>query len=244
MVELVTIIASVLGSFVGGLCGIGNYMLIIPLMSLVLPIQTVILACCLSGPFLCILLFLKYRQFCRWRSLMPMLLGAMPGTLTGVWIIKVVAGEVLQLLMGVVLMAFLLWQLKGKTSRGREKAALGGIAGYFAGLLGASISVGGPPVAAYGLYSGWGPQAFLGTLGTFYLVRSAMACATQASAGLYGADILHLALFMVPSCLVGTALTFPVIKRVNVTTFRAIVMGVILVAALSCLWNARVLFSQ
>ncbi len=244
--ELITVLASVAGAFVGGLCGLGSYMLIIPAMSLALPIQTVILTCCLSGPFLTVLLFWKYRRQCRWGSLAPMLAGALPGTLCGVWVITVVRESILQLLLGVVLLIFLYWQLKGRTQcdrgAGKESWQMGGISGYFAGLLGASISVGGPSVAAYGLYCGWSPQAFLGTTGAFFLVRSIMATATQGLAGLYTSDIVHLALFMVPSCLLGTALSFPVVKRINVGTFRILVRIVILMAACSCLWHARELY--
>ena len=242
LAETVTIFASFLGSFVGALCGIGGYMVIIPIMALVLPIHTVILTCCLSGPFMCLLLCLRYGKHCRWRSLLPMLAGVVPGTFAGVWIISVVQGAVLQLLLGFVLLGFLVWQQYGQGAQGHESWQLGGFSGFVAGLLGASVSVDGPPVGAYGLYVGWAPQAFLGTLGPFYFCRSLFACVVQATAGLYTAEIVHLAMFGIVGGFVGTMLTFPLVKRVNVATFRMAVKGVILVAALSCLWHARSLF--
>ena len=245
--ELVTIVASVAGAFVGGVCGLGSYMLIIPLMALFFPAHNVILASCLTAPVLSSMLFWRYRCHCRWRSLVPMLAGAVPGTLCGVWIIAVVSSAVLQLLLGLMLLAFLYWQQVGKArccaKQGQESWPMGGLAGYFGALIGASLSMGGPAVAAYGLYAGWAPQAFLATTSTFFLVRSLMIALTQSLAGLYSAEVVHLALYMIPSCLLGTALSFPVIKRINVATFRALVKIIILLAACSCLLRARELFA-
>ena len=240
--ESVILLASFLGSFVGGLCGIGGYMIIIPIVALVLPIQTTILICCVAGPVMASMLCLRYGRHCRWRSLVPMLAGVVPGTFVGVWIISVVQGAVLQLLLGLVLLGFLLWQRIGHGAQGRESWQLGGASGFAAGLLGASVSVDGPPVGAYGLYVGWAPQTFLGTLGMFYFTRSLFAFGVQAMAGLYTAEILWFAVFGIVGGIVGTIATFPLVKRVNVAMFRMAVMAVIFVAALSCLWHARVLF--
>ncbi len=240
--ETITILASFLGSFVGSLCGIGGYMVIIPIMALVLPIQTTILICCLAGPVMSLLLCLRYGRHCRWRSLAPMLTGVIPGTFAGVWIITVVQGSILQLMLAFVLLAFLLWQKLGNAAQGKESWQLGSVAGFTSGLLGASVSVDGPPVGAYGLYVGWAPQAFLGTMGFFYFFRSLFACVVQAYAGLYTYEIMWLSLFAIVGGLVGTLLTFPLVNRVNLATFRALVKGVILMAALSCLWHARELF--
>ena len=231
----------------GGVCGLGSYMVIIPVMALFFPVHDVILACCLTAPVLSFMMSWQYRSHCRWRSLVPMLAGAVPGTLCGVWIIAVVSSAVLQMLLGLMLLAFLYWQQVGKArcsaGGGHETWQLGGLAGYFGALIGASLSMGGPAVAAYGLYVGWAPQAFLGTTCTFFLLRSLMIALTQSLAGLYSADVVHLVLYMIPSCLLGTALSFPVVKRINVATFRALVKIIILLAACSCLWRARELFA-
>ena len=242
MTETVIFLASFLGSFVGGLCGIGGYMVIIPIVAQVLPIQTTILVCCVAGPVMCSMLCLRYGKHCRWRSLAPLLGGVVPGTFAGVWIISVVPGAALQLLLALVLLGFLLWQRIGHGTRGRESWQLGGVAGFTSGLLGASVSVDGPPVGAYGLYVGWAPQAFLGTMGMFYFSRSLFAFGVQAMAGLYTAEILWFAVFGIVGGMVGTIATFPLVKRINVVMFRKAVMAVIFVAALSCLWHARSLF--
>lgn len=140
------------------------------------------------------------------------------------------------------MLAFLAWQQWGRLSRGHESWQLGGFTGFISGILGTSISVDGAPVGAYALYAGWEPRSFLGTLSAYYFFRGVISCAAQATAGLYDADIAHVAVYVLAGCIFGTLLSFPVINRCNVATFRNIVKAVLLFAALSSLWNARSLF--
>lgn len=233
-----TAVACFLGSLIGGLCAIGGYMIIIPVMALFVPVRTAILVCCLAGPFLSGMLLLHYRKDVSLRAIAPMLAGALPGILAGVQIIRLVPGGILQLILGLTLCGFLLWQCFGGGARGRDSMPLGCAAGFASGLLGASVSVSGPPVGAYGLYASWSRQAFLGNLGAFYFIHAVGTCVAQAAAGLYSEDVVILAAWGVPAGILGTLLTFPLVKRINVAQFRRLVMGIILAAALSSLHHA------
>ena len=240
--EIAVVLICTVTTFVSGLCGVGGFMLSIPVMALFFPFRTVVLACAMAGPCLSLLLLARYVRHCRWRSLVPMLMGAVPGAAVGVWIIATVDGAVLQLILGLVMLVFLAWQQWGKRSQGGESWRLGGLAGFISGILGTSISVDGAPVGAYGLYVGWGPFAFLGTLSSYYFLRGVLSFTAQASAGLYNAEIAHVAMYVLLGSITGTLLSFPVLNRCNVTIFRSIVKIVLLFAALFSLWNARGLF--
>lgn len=95
LAELVVVLICIGASFIAGLCGMGAFMISIPVMAMVLPIHTAVLACSMAGPGLSLMLFVRYGRHCRWRSLLPMLIGAVPGALVGVLIIAAVEGRVL-----------------------------------------------------------------------------------------------------------------------------------------------------
>lgn len=223
------------GAFVGGLCALGTAMVAVPVIALFLPVKTDILIACIQAPALSGLLFLLNWRHCRWKSLIPMVAGIVPGAVAGLWTIQAVPGVWLELAIGILLAFFLCWQQFGRTVPGRESWALGIGAGALSGFLGTSISFEGPPVGAYGLYAGWPPREFLGTLGAFYFARAAAGFALQWKAGLYTPEVLHYGLWALPFSLAGTLLAFPVVRAIRIGAFRIILKCVILAGAAGCL---------
>ncbi len=227
------------GGFVSGLTGIGGAMVAVPAAALVLPMHVVIpLSCILNAAMDGSLAFMHFRH-CRVKALWPLLLGALPGSFAGLYILQMVSDAVLQGAVGVLLVVYVLWQRVAKAGSKKEDSwILGGTAGFGAGLLGTAISFDGPPAGAYALYRGWSPREVLGTLGVFFLVRSLFTCLLQAQAGFYTPQVLGYAMYGIPACMLGAVCAFPVVKRIRVELFRRALMAVIVVAGLVCLWQA------
>lgn len=142
-------------------------MMAVPVISFFVPIKTDILITCIIAPFTSLLLVLLHLRFCRWHSLFPLFLGIVPGVAAGLYVLCFVPAWVLEIMVGVMLLFFMAWQQFGSLKSGRESWGLGTFAGGAAGFLGTSISVDGPPVAAYALYVGWRQRPLLATLGVF-----------------------------------------------------------------------------
>lgn len=62
-----------------------------------------------------------------------------------------------------------------------------------------------------------------------------MTCALQASADLYTPALLDYVMYGVPATILGTFCAFPVVKHINVETFRRVLMAVIVLAGVVCL---------
>lgn len=227
------------GGFVSGLTGIGGAMVAVPAAALVLPMHVVIpLSCILNAAMDGSLACMHFRH-CRVKALWPLLVGALPGSFAGLYILQMVSDAVLQGAVGVLLVFYVLWQRVARAgSRKEDSWILGGTAGFGAGLLGTAISFDGPPAGAYALYRGWSPREVLGTLGVFFLVRSLFTCLLQAQAGFYTPQVLGYAMYGIPACMLGAVCAFPVVKRIRVELFRRALMAVIAVAGLVCLWQA------
>ena len=227
------------GGFVSGVTGIGGAMVAVPVAALFIPMHEVIpLSCILNAAMDGSLAFLYFR-YCRVPALWPLLLGALPGSVAGLALLQMLPEAVLQGTVGLLLIFYVRWQRTARAGeRKKDSWLVGSAAGFGAGLLGTATSFDGPPAGAYALYRGWDPREVLGTLGIFFLIRSLFACALQANAGLYTAEVVHYAVYGIPACVLGAVCAFPVVKRIRVDLFRRALMIVIALAGLVCLWKA------
>lgn len=227
------------GGFVSGVSGIGGAMVAVPFAELFIPIQKVIVLSCILNLAMDGMLAVMHRRFCRIKALWPLLAGAIPGSIAGLFILKMMPEAMLRGGVGVLLLLFIFWKALFKPKKaGGESWPLGCLAGCAAGTLGTAISFDGPPAGAYGLYAGWPARVYLGTLGVFFVLRGLFACGLQASAGFYSPEVIHYAVYGFPATMLGALCSFPVVKRCKPESFQRVVKLVIALAALVCLVRA------
>jgi uncharacterized membrane protein YfcA len=106
-----------------------------------------------------------------WRTLAPMLLAALPGLALGAVALTQLSKAVLQVTVGVAVIAAAGWQLRQR--RGARVRRLGGAAGLAAGFasgaLTTSISVSGPPLVLWLEAHGVRPEEFRASLAASFL---------------------------------------------------------------------------
>lgn len=181
MTEICVFLAWIAGGFVSGVSGIGGAMVAFPFLAMLLPVHEAIALTCIVNMVMDICLASLHFRFCRVSALWPMLLASVPGSFTGLYILQICSGPVLQGAVGLLLVYYVYWQ---KTFRARgsiaHPRALGAVAGFGSGLLGTAIAFDGPPVGAYGLCMGWEPRVLLGTLGVFFVLRATVTLVCRA----------------------------------------------------------------
>lgn len=225
-----------IGGFVSGVSGIGGAMVAVPVAALFIPMHELIPLSCILNLVMDGCIAAMHFRHCRISALGPMLVGSFPGAFAGLLILQFVSGDVLQGAVGAMLLYYVYWQHTFRVERPHaESWPRGGAAGFGAGLLGTAISFDGPPVGAYGLYSGWSPRVFLGTLGVFFVVRASFTCALQAGAGLYTPPVLEYATYGVPATALGTLCAFPVARHIDQDQFKRVLLVVIVLAGLMCI---------
>lgn len=239
-ITLIVCLTWFVGGFVSGVSGIGGAMVALPVVAMFLPMHETIVLTCLLNVIMDGCIAAMHFRHCRFSSFWPMMLGAIPGSVLGLYVLKLFPGEVLQVGVGLMLLFFVYWQRCSRIQARGESRPLGCAAGFGAGLLGTSISFDGPPIAAYGLYAGWEPRVYLGTLGVFFVIRGLITCALQAGAGFYSSEVVHYALYAAPAVMLGTLCSFPVVRHIRVEIFRRVLMGIIACAAVVCLLRSFV----
>lgn len=230
-----------IGGIVSGVSGIGGTMIAVPIAAIFIPIQEIIPLACILNVVMDGCIATMHFRHCRITALWPLLAGSLPGAIVGIYILQHVPSAILQGTVGALLLYYVYWQHTFRVEKHHNESwSRGSAAGFGAGLLGTAISFDGPPIGAYGLYVGWPPRAFLGTIGVFFVIRASLTCMLQASARLYTPAVLEYALYGIPATALGTLLAFPITKHINQQSFRQILIAVIAVAGLACL--ARSLF--
>jgi len=224
------------GGFVSGVSGIGGALVAVPFAAMFIPMHELIPLSCLLNLIMDGCIACMHFRHCRVSAMWPMIVGSLPGSIIGLFILQFVSGSILQGAVGALLLYYVYWQHTFRVDETHSESwTYGGAAGFGAGLLGTAISFDGPPVGAYGLYVGWSPRAFLGTLGVFFVIRSTITCGLQAGAGLYTPAVIEYAMYGIPATIIGTLCAFPVVKHINLDTFRKVLMGVIVLAGTVCL---------
>ncbi len=233
------IFAWFLAGFVNGIGGMGAAMVAVPIITGIMPSEMLTPVACIIVFFISCHMTWNFRQGCLYSSLKQMLIGMVPGSLVGLGMLILIPTYSMQLLTGIVMLAFVLWQFTRKMNTIQRPETLGKsmATGFTSGVLNTSISFGMPPIGVYALYLGWTPLQTVGTTNVFSIFAYLFACATQASAGLYTQEVLIWAAYGVPASMLGIALSMPLARRINAATFKRVLLLVIAAGGLTCLWR-------
>lgn len=107
-------------------------------------------------------------QHVDWHALAPMLIAAVPGLALGAVALTQLSKEVLQVAVGVAVIAAAAWQLRAPQPRVAPAAAWA--AGFASGALTTSISVSGPPLVLWLTARGVRPEEFRASLAASFLM--------------------------------------------------------------------------
>ncbi len=218
-VSLLTLAAVALGAVIQGSLGFGMAMIAAPILLLLDPRLV-------PGPLLCAVLCVTVLMTRReWRHIAPSAIawagvGGVPGSLIGAWATVAVAADVLGNALGVMIISAVIMSALGHRLRPSPVALIA--AGAVSGVMGAVLSMGGPPLAL--LYQDQPGGELRGTLAGYFTFAALVALGALVVVGNFGWSELYLALPLVPSALAGYALSGWVAPRLNKSAARRAVL--------------------
>jgi uncharacterized protein len=190
--------AILVGALVQGSIGFGLNLLTAPVIAILnphaLPATLVILALPLSATTA-----LRERHAVDTRPLRWMLYGALPGTLAGLVIVRLVSGDELAVVVGAIALVGVALSVVTPPIRIDAHSAVA--AGLVSQTFGTAASVGGPPVAL--LYQHHGGPVIRSTLGSFFALTGVLSLAGLAAVGKVAGWQVLLAVALVPAMLTG-----------------------------------------
>lgn len=219
-----------LAGFTQGLSGFGSILLALPLLTLFLDIKTVIPLAALHGLLTTSILFIQLRRSLDWKKILPLFVGSIPGIPLGVYYLKHMNTDVIQLTMGMILVSYALFNLTFRPVMWELKTAGASVTGFLAGCLGGALGAAGPPVIVYTSLQPWTKDMIKATLQGFYLASGLVVVALHALNGLTTMPVLRYFLISVPALILGTYVGSFFYGRINDQTYKKVML--ILIAVL------------
>jgi uncharacterized membrane protein YfcA len=236
MVAVVVVFAAILRAFTGFGFGLAAVPVFALLMS---PEEAVVLSVSLTLA-VSLLTVKTYWGKAPLRPMASMLALAVVGTVIGAALLTVISPREFRLWIGsaVILACFALGYYR--PGRYQPGAALGGLAGFGAGLLNGAFAIPGPPVIIYTMATEPDPARSRAFLLTFFLFMAAAGLLTYAAAGFVTAASPLYFLLAFPAMFIGDKLGYRLFQRYGTAGYRRVavillfVMGVAITA--EALW--------
>jgi uncharacterized protein len=226
---LLAAVAALTGAAVQSAAGFGFALVLSPALFAVMEPAEAVTALLLLGVALN-LLVLGEAHHARWRLVAPILAAALPGLVVGALLLSALSKEVLQVGVGLAVVAAAGWQLRHASAARRVPGA---VAGLVSGALTTSISVNGPPLVLWLEAQRLRPEELRATLAALFLalnvVGAAILVATNSDATLDGARLALLLALVVAGYGLG-ALAF---RRLNGEHFSTIVLALVICTGLA-----------
>ena len=224
-------VAALVGAFVQSASGMGFALVLSPAVFAVMePVEAVTTLLVLGLALNLLVLFEGGRgQHVDWRRAAPVLVAALPGLIAGAVLLTRLSKDVLQVAVGVAVIAAAGWQLERRRRRIHPRLApgAGAAAGFVSGLLTTSISISGPPIALWLEARGARPEEFRATLAGSFLVLNlaggAVVVAGEGSGSVEVATVLPLLGLVVAGYALG-ALAF---RRIDGDRFFTLVLALV-----------------
>lgn len=187
-----------LGSFVQTAIGFGLAIVAAPLLFLVSP-DYVPAPICLVALFISILNAMKHRSNIEIGGLKMALIGRVPGSIAGGFLLVMVSTDALALWLGLlVLFAVVVSLLPFRIEPTPTRM---GVAGFFSGFFGTSSAIGGPPMAL--LLQHQEANQLRGNLSAFFVFSSIISLMIQLPAGFLTVHHLWITIPLIPAAWVG-----------------------------------------
>jgi uncharacterized membrane protein YfcA len=193
-----------LAGFIQGLSGFGSVLLSLPLLILFLDVKTAIPLVALVALALTVLLIIQLRQHLEWRRVYPLLAGTLFGVPVGVFLLKRLDTNLIQIVIGSVLIGYVLYGLTFRKSMQGIRERWAYLYGFLAGCLGGALSASGPPVIIYTSLQPWSKDQIKVTLQGYFLVSGLIVVFFQAANGLTTWTVIKFFVLSLPAVVVGT----------------------------------------
>ncbi len=225
----------VIGALSNGIAGVGCAMIALPIVSSFMPPQLLVPTSVVLTMLISVLVAWQYREYIRYKELFPMFLAAIPGSFVGLLILLQIPVEILQLVAGLLILLFVVWRIIPHKERKPKNSILYALFfGFISGLLNASISFAGAPVAIYAILVGWEKEVSLANLNAFGAIACIVAMAMHVTSGLYTSQMLSYLGVGILAVLIGVVMAKPLAQRIDKNLFTKILLTF---AALTCIWR-------
>lgn len=230
------LIINLFASFYQGITGFGSALIASPLSLLVLDKFTVVSSLTTIGLVLNAFLFWKIKQRINFELLIPLCLASAFGMPFGIWILKTVPINLIQIIAGSLAILFTLIIFFSKISLSKTKF-LTIAAGLFSGLLQTSISMTGPPVVILLAGIGIEKNQMRKTLAAFFLWMNIISLPFFIFSEIITPQRVSFGLYAIPFVFLGAYLGDKVVEKIPHKAFRLLALATVCLTSLLTIYS-------
>jgi len=226
----VLVVSIIFGStLIRAAVGFGNALVAMPLLILVIGSDSATPLVALLGLVTAVLMLIREWRQIDLRAAWQLVLSTLVGIPLGLYFLNAAPEVVIRWVLGLVLIAFGLYNLLGPRLPRVRGPWVTLIFGLWAGVLGGAYNSNGPPVVIYGVMRDWKPEQFRATLQGYFLVTGVAITLVHGLAGMWTAYVLRLFVFSLPAVLGAVLLGGWGADRIPEHRFQALVYGFLVV---------------
>lgn len=210
--------------FIKGLSGFASLLVALPLLTIIIDIKTVVPFANMLAVYASIFLLIGLFKHLSWRDLFPILAGFSPGILIGVFFLKTLNKDILQLILGGVLIFYSTYSLFFETSLSIMKKIWAYFFGFISGILRGVIGAGGPPIIIYTSLQPWTKDKVKATMQGYLIFSGPMTLLFHACAGLVTGTVLKYFFISLPIFALGTYIGSYLYGTISEKSYKKIIL--------------------
>ncbi|MCJ7715338.1 MAG: sulfite exporter TauE/SafE family protein, partial [Anaerolineales bacterium] len=185
-------------TFIRSALGFGDALIAMPLLALVVGIQTATPLVAMGASTIAFTILLKSWRKVEIKAAWRLVLATWIGIPLGILFLKAAPEILVKSLLGILLMGFGAYNLfvPDLPKLLSEKWAF--VTGLIAGILGGAYNTNGPPVVIYGILRRWDPEKFRATLQGYFLPTGLAILITHGIAGMWTSRVVSLYVYSIP----------------------------------------------
>ena len=208
--------------------GFGDVLVSVPILVLVVDPRLVIPLMGLVGATNALLLLLRERTAVQWKPVRFLLMASVVGVPIGAWLLTWVDARSINLALGVTLIMFCGWSLRGRSMPRLTSPMWAFPFGFGAGLMGGAVTATGPPIVVYSTTQEWKPEERRATMQGFFLPNGLFVLVSHFVADLWTPQVLHTYALTIPVCICALPVGAALASRWSQARFERLTLIVLL----------------
>lgn len=231
-------IASFLAWFGGGVVGVvtgfGCGLFAVPFMLLCVEPEIVMPVSIVLCAVVMMLILVKFWPYIGWRDFWMCSLVAVPGAFLGVWLLRAMPVELLELAFGVFLVCAVVIEIyRRRVLANKTPFVHNGVEvflAFLAGVINGVCGMGGPALGLYASLAHWDKDMARGTFGLFFGCNLFLCVGILWLQGMLGPRELELAAWAIPGGILGTFAGIPLAGRIPQKAFMRLLLLLIFIS--------------
>jgi uncharacterized membrane protein YfcA len=216
-------------TFVRSAVGFGDALLAMPLLGLIMSLQSASPIVAFTGFTISLIILLSDPKSVDFNSAWRLILSTIIGVPFGLLLLNYAPERLVKVLLGLLLILYGIGNLVTPKMHHLHDEKYAFIFGFVAGILGGAYNTNGPPIVIYGTLRRWAPDYFRATMQCYFLFSGIATIAGHGLVGLWTPLVWNLFLWSLPSIFLGIYIGGKVNRWIPQPMFNRIIFSLLVV---------------